>query len=103
MATKPPTPTAAAGRYKEHACPKCNVLHRGRGPYCTKSCANLDRSEEVKKKLSDTKKYGDKGQLATWELNWGIDYEPIIAGPPVGLNDNQFVEGGDVWTSDDPW
>jgi len=50
--------------------------------------------------MSDMKKFGDKGQQVIWELNWGEDYEPIIAGGPVGLADNQFVEDGDVWTSE---
>lgn len=53
--------------------------------------------------MSDMKKFGDKGQQVIWELNWGEDYEPIIAGGPVGLKDNQFVSGGDVWESDDSW
>lgn len=92
--------TAAAGRYKAHPCPKCNVIHKGKGPYCSKVCSNMDRSAEYKKKMSDNMLYGDKGQLTTWNLNWGEDYEPIIAGGPVGLADNQFVAGGDVWTSE---
>jgi hypothetical protein len=50
--------------------------------------------------MSDNMLYGDKGQLTTWNLNWGEDYEPIIAGGPVGLSDNQFVADGDVWTSE---
>lgn len=93
--------TAAAGRYKAHACPKCQVIHKNKGPYCSKACSNADRDDEYKKKMSDKLKYGDAGQKMIWELHWGENYEPIIAGGPVGLADNQFVEDGDVWTTDD--
>lgn len=95
--------TAAAGRYKAHPCPKCQVIHKGKGPYCSKVCSNRDRDDEYKKKMSDMKKFGDKGQQVIWDLNWGENYEPIIAGGPVGLKHNQFVSGGDVWESDDSW
>lgn len=95
--------TAAAGRYKAHACPKCNLVHKGKGPYCSKICSNSDRSEEYRQKMSDKLKYTDAGQKMVWELHWGEDYEPIIAGGPIGLKDNQFVLGGDVWESDDSW
>ena len=60
----------------------------------------MDRSEEYKQKMRDNMLHSDRGQLTTWNLNWGEDYEPIIAGGPVGLSDNQFVADGDVWTSE---
>jgi hypothetical protein len=50
--------------------------------------------------MRQTRLHTDKGQLATWNLVWGEDYEPIIAGGPIGLADNQFVQDGDVWTSE---
>lgn len=92
--------TASQGRYKAHPCPKCQVVHKGKGPYCSKVCSNSDRDDEYKEKMRQRSLYTDKGQLATWNLNWGEDYEPIIAGGPVGLKDNQFVADGDVWTSE---
>ena len=43
--------TASQGRYKAHPCPKCQVVHKGKGPYCSKVCSNSDRDDEYKEKM----------------------------------------------------
>lgn len=42
------------GVYAKKDCPNCKKTHRGRGQYCSISCANTGRklSEETKQKLS---------------------------------------------------
>ena len=44
------------GVYRLKTCPCCGKEHRGRGPYCSKSCSNRTRefSEETKNKISLT-------------------------------------------------
>ena len=41
--------------YKKKDCPNCKKTHRGRGLYCSTSCANTGRkvSEETKQKLRE--------------------------------------------------
>lgn len=43
------------GVYKEKQCPQCKKLHRGRGNFCSISCANTGqiKSPETKQKLAE--------------------------------------------------
>ena len=43
------------GVYKKKDCPNCKKTHRGRGQYCSISCANTGRivTPETKQKLSE--------------------------------------------------
>ena len=85
------------GRYKAHPCPNCNVVHKGKGPFCSKVCSNEGRDDEYKQKMRDKMLYTDEGQLRSWNLHWNEDDEPIIANEKPGLESNQFVSGGSVW------
>ena len=44
-----------AGMYKKKTCPKCGIIHRGRGFFCSVSCSNSHRevTQETKDKLSE--------------------------------------------------
>lgn len=101
------------GIYREKTCPKCGVIHRRRGPYCSRSCAMSSRivSDETKQKHSENnkKRYEDKTSdayldnleniKAAAKKSKGINPDPI---PPQFRNeyidDNHFVSGGDYWT-----
>jgi hypothetical protein len=36
--------------YREKVCPKCQVKHRKRGPFCSQSCSSKDRPASEKSK-----------------------------------------------------
>jgi hypothetical protein len=44
------------GQYKEKNCKFCNKLHKKRGPYCSQSCANKDRTEYSQKVADNMRK-----------------------------------------------
>lgn len=41
------------GVYREKECPSCGVKHRKKGPYCSQSCANMNRevSDKVRENM----------------------------------------------------
>jgi hypothetical protein len=45
--------------------------------------------------------YSEEGQMRAWSLNWDEDSEPIVPPVPRGLDRNQFISGGDIWTTVD--
>jgi hypothetical protein len=92
--------TAAQGRYKAHPCPACGVVHKGKGPFCSKSCSNTGRDAEYREKMSNKMLHTDEGQLRTWNFKWGDEFEPILPGTTPVLSSNQFVADGDVWTNE---
>jgi len=44
------------GQYKEKSCKFCQKLHKKRGPYCSQSCANLDRDSYSQKVADNMRK-----------------------------------------------
>lgn len=89
------------GVYKRKNCPYCNVEHRQRGPYCSKSHANLDRKPEVYEKVSEFMKHTDRGRELTANLkNQEIDELPQFSNLVVKPS-NSFVSDGDLWVSGD--
>ena len=88
------------GVYREKECPTCGVKHRKKGMFCSKTCSNKGRDDEYKQKMRDRMLYTDEGQLRSWNLNWDDTDEPVVAGGGPGLERNQFLAGGDIWTKD---
>ena len=44
-------------RYKEKECPKCGILHKKEGPYCSQSCSSQRQmAEHQKKSISKSNK-----------------------------------------------
>ena len=46
------------GVYREKTCPRCDKIHRRRGPYCSRECGNIreftpDQREEITKKIKE--------------------------------------------------
>lgn len=91
------------GVYREKACPTCGKMHRKKGNFCSKTCSNKGRDDDYKQKMRDKMLYTEEGQLRAWNLNWDEDSEPIVPGAAKGLDHNQFIAGGDIWTSDNDW
>lgn len=93
--------TRKKDRYREKQCPTCGVKHRKKGQFCSKSCSNKGRDEEYKAKMRDRALNTERGQHATWLLNFDETDEPV---PPQAYRDvpelgrGQFVSGGDIWT-----
>lgn len=104
------------GVYRKKICPVCQVEHRKRGPYCSKSHALSDRkiTDETRAKLSEINKarYEDKTSddyLDTVDnlrqataVSKGRDTTPI---PPRQRPDRagETIDG-DYWVSaDDSW
>lgn len=86
------------GVYREKVCPTCGTKHRKKGQYCSKACSNKGRDEEYRQKMREKMLYTDEGQQRVWNLTWGEDHEPILPQSGRGLNRDQFVSGGDIWT-----
>lgn len=111
-------------RYKPHACPRCGTVHTKQGPYCSRSCGNvrdmnathvsrivqsnistaIQPRETLREKDNELSEYGrlldiNRGVVNNDErLKLDDMYMGIFAPPPIGSN--QFVEGGDIWTSE---
>lgn len=92
--------------YKEKTCPTCGATHNKRGPYCSRSCGNSRPMPEYQKQtMSEVKKewaYNtDEGEEARWRINNHDEPEPVA---PIRTQDslqvNQFVQDGDIWTTD---
>lgn len=93
-----------AGMYKKKTCPKCGVIHRGRGQFCSIACSNSHREvkQETRDKLSEIhKEYiptliarrvkvkvdrlkHEKGEYVLEEDDWYLV-------PPGGDDDDGFV------------
>lgn len=97
--------------YRTKYCPKCNTEHKKRGPYCSKSCSNSMRiitKEQRENQSKGMTKFltgnSDKAEELRWQINnydqeeRGVD--PVAPMRP-DLEPNQFVQGGDLWVSDD--
>lgn len=110
-------------RYKPHECPRCGNIHTKQGPFCGRSCGNvremnITHTSKIAqahranaliiadRSISDTRSMSEYGRLAvlnqTARLS-GADrlslddlYLGIIT--PKPLDDNQFVQDGDIWT-----
>lgn len=44
--------------YREKECPRCGVLHRRRGPFCSRECGNVrefteEQKQEIARKISE--------------------------------------------------
>lgn len=42
-------------RYKEKTCPTCGIVHKKRGPYCSRSCGNIREHTEEDKVIRSQK------------------------------------------------
>ena len=89
------------GQYREKVCPQCGVKHRKRGEYCSKSCSNKARDPQVYEKVSQFMK-SDKGEEIMYNLNYGADLEPPVAGGfgKIDERPSGSVMGGDLWITD---
>jgi hypothetical protein len=93
------------GQYREKVCPTCGVKHRKKGPFCSKACSNAGRDGKTRASISAAVKFNNT--IAHVQIANKIVEEPpdpnAIKWDPLG--DNQFVSGGDLWTTDnsDSW
>jgi hypothetical protein len=88
------------GQYREKVCPTCGVKHRKKGPFCSKSCSNAGRDGITRAKISAAHKFNNTiaiAQIANHLVEEPPDPNKIKWDP---LGDNQFVSGGDLWTTD---
>ena len=93
--------------YKEKDCKKCGVKHKKRGEYCSRSCGNgrvwTDAMREVFRQKQTEFITGDSDTAgeARWRINNHEEPEPVA---PIrtqnNLEVNQFVQDGDLWTTD---
>lgn len=95
--------------YREKTCPKCGTKHNKRGEYCSRSCGNSrPMPKHQRESMSESKKkwHAESDVAAVVAHNYvskriNGDPEPIA---PVRseriLDQNQFVEDGDLWTFD---
>ncbi len=92
--------------YKEKECRKCGVKHNKRGEYCSRSCGNSrQQTQEHRNKLSEIKREwinsdSDTAEEARWRINNHDAPEPVIPPTKSPIKSNQFVQDGDLWTSD---
>jgi endogenous inhibitor of DNA gyrase (YacG/DUF329 family) len=95
--------------YREKECPTCGTKHRKRGPYCSRSCGNHRKWTEEQKQVFREKKLEymhttDEGEVERWRINAKEETMPIQPlQDETGLENNQFVEDGDIWTTDEGW
>ena len=110
--------------YRQKTCPYCGAQHKKRGPFCSKSCSNRNRtlSDTTKAKIGHSqsataqKTERSPGQwevLTRNQLNKRNQTLPKteevmtdpndIHLPPMqpSLPPNQFVASGDLWTEKD--
>ena len=94
--------------YKEKTCPKCFSKHTKRGEFCSRSCGNSRKpTAEHKEKIADAKREwhatSDTAEIAAHNfISRGLNKEPEPIAPPTKspLQSNQFVQDGDLWTTD---
>lgn len=110
------------GVYREKTCPTCGILHKKRGPYCSRSCGNIrEHTEETKEKISEARKEyletpegiatQKKLNRITSARNTNTPIEILspddyaIDIPDVSqirtIRHNEFMDGRDIWVSDD--
>ena len=94
--------------YREKQCPTCGTKHKKRGPYCSRSCGNrrkwtTDQKEVFSKKKTEYLYNTDKGEVERWQINQKDENAPVAPPDEIPLQGNQFVEGGDLWTTDDEY
>jgi len=98
--------------YREKTCPTCGTKHKKRGPYCSRSCGNKRKWTPEQKDVFRQKKSEyllsdkDEAEVERWQVTKGAkdEYQPVA--PMVDttdLNNNQFIEDGDLWTADDDY
>ena len=89
------------GVYKKKNCPYCGVEHRKRGPFCSKSHANLHRDPSV---YDAAREYAasEQGQINMLNnlISQKMDELPLTGGMNRPSAD-YFVDGGDIWFSAD--
>ena len=93
--------------YKEKECRKCGVKHNKRGEYCSRSCGNQkSHKHETKLAIASTQASrhanGDdvaESQRHALALANGA-VEPVSPPSKKPLQSNQFVQDGDLWTTD---
>ena len=95
--------------YKEKECRKCGVKHNKRGEYCSRSCGNSrPLTAEQKQKIGQKKSAwltggSDEAEVAKHNftsLRNNAEPEPIAPMKPIDLGNGQFVQDGDLWTTD---
>lgn len=108
--------------YREKQCLYCGVIHKHRGPYCSKICSNKDRrhSDETKAKMSNsqslaqstmdaldrTKAWSAKGKLALAQKRSAevieTNHDDLYL-PPMrdDTPDGAFRAGDDLWFNAD--
>lgn len=95
--------------YKEKVCPKCAKPHTKRGPFCSQSCSSKRKhTEETKAKIAASQTAfmtsdNDVAEEARWRLNNHENqehYEPIAPQKSINISPNQFVQDGDLWSTD---
>ena len=95
--------------YKEKECRKCGVKHNKRGEYCSRSCGNSrPLTAEQKQKIGQKKSAWltggtDEAEVAIHNFTSGgvnKPAEPIAPMKPIDLGNGQFVQDGDLWTTD---
>lgn len=95
--------------YKEKTCPKCSNKHTKRGEFCSRSCGNSrPLTAEQKRKigaaqtawLTSGTDEAESHKHSFLSKSNSADPEPIP--PPVKspIKSNQFVQDGDLWTTD---
>ena len=91
--------------YKEKTCPKCHAKHNKRGVYCSRSCGNQKQhTESAKQAIATTQairhasgdEVAEEQRYALAKVNGAID--PIIPPSKKPIQNNQFVQDGDLWT-----
>jgi hypothetical protein len=93
--------------YKEKTCPKCHAKHNKRGVYCSRSCGNSrPLTPEQKQKIGQKKSAWltggtDEAEVAKHNFTSGGNNkspDPIIPPSKKPIQNNQFVQDGDLWT-----
>lgn len=94
-----------AHRYKEKQCPVCGVLHKKKYACCSYKCGLEYRSqtppteEAIKARAEGVKRWKqtDAGEAVLTNLKQFKKDEELMVVPPE-INDNYFIEDGDVWS-----
>ena len=100
--------------YKEKECEQCGTKHTKRGRFCSRECSitaskgrtfTAEEKASVSAGLSKWHKESDTAAVAVhkWSQQ-GLNPTPDPIAPVKSNNNlanNQFVEGGDLWTIDE--
>ena len=95
--------------YKEKECRKCGVKHTKRGEYCSRSCGNQKQHTNETRQLLSQKQTEwltsgtDEADVAVHNFtSRGANKEPEPIAPITKspIKANQFVQDGDLWTTE---